>query len=89
MSDGVEAQLAQTSEDFLLFTSTVCPYCISAKRRLDGAGLSFREINIDIEPGMRAAVVSFSGHRTVPVIYDLRSDDPVFVGGADNLMAYL
>jgi len=30
-----------------------------------------------------------TGHRTVPVVFDMRGDVPVFVGGSDNLLEYL
>jgi hypothetical protein len=30
-----------------------------------------------------------TGHRTVPVIFDMRGGHPVFVGGSDNLLEYL
>ena len=29
-----------------------------------------------------------TGHRTVPVLFDLRGDEIVFVGGSDNLIEY-
>jgi len=33
--------------------------------------------------------VALTGHRTVPVVFDLRGDEPIFVGGSDNLEVYL
>jgi hypothetical protein len=35
------------------------------------------------------AVVQMTGQRTVPAIWDIRGDEPVFVGGADQLQVYL
>ena len=33
--------------------------------------------------------VAMTGHRTVPIVFDVRGSDPVFVGGSDNLEDYL
>ena len=39
--------------------------------------------------GLRDAVVAETRHRTVPAVFDLRGDEPVFVGGSDHLLEYL
>jgi len=76
-------------EDFLVFTQTVCPYCTRAFRTLDSKGLTYSEVNLDNFEGLRKQVVMETGHRTVPVVFDMRGDDPIFVGGSDHLMEYL
>ena len=38
---------------------------------------------------MQAQVVRETGHRTVPVILDLRGDQPMFIGGFDETSRYL
>ncbi len=76
-------------KDFLVFTQTVCPYCTRAFRTLDSKGLSYEEINLDNFDDLRQQVVKETGHRTVPVVFDMRGDKPVFVGGSDHLMEYL
>jgi glutaredoxin len=81
--------LDSTETDFLVFTQTVCPYCTLAFRTLDAKGLSFTDVNLDHYDGLRQAVVSETGHRTVPVVFDMRDEDPVFIGGSDNLLEYL
>jgi glutaredoxin len=75
--------------DFLIFTQTICPYCTLAKRTLESKDLTYSEINLDHVQGLRQEVVEETGHRTVPVIFDLRGESPVFVGGSDNLLEYL
>ena len=75
--------------DFLVYSTTVCPYCVAVKRFLTRRNLSFTEINFDHEPSARAEVVAETGHRTVPVIIDIRTDQPVFVGGFDETQRYL
>ena len=76
------------NEDFLVFTQTICPYCTRAFRTLDSRGLTYSEVNLDNFEGLRKEVVMETGHRTVPVVFDMRGDSPVFVGGSDNLLEY-
>ena len=78
-----------TNEDFLVFTQTICPYCTRAFRTLDSKGLTYSEVNLDNFEGLRKEVVMETGHRTVPVVFDMRGEAPVFVGGSDNLLEYL
>lgn len=80
--------LERTNEDFLVFTQTICPYCTRAFRTLDSKGLTYSEVNLDNFEGLRKEVVRETGHRTVPVVFDMRGDSPVFVGGSDNLLEY-
>ena len=81
--------LEGTDEDFLVFTQTICPYCTRAFRTLDSKGLTYSEVHLDNFQGLRKEVVMETGHRTVPVVFDIRGDVPVFVGGSDNLLEYL
>ena len=75
--------------DFLFFSQTICPYCTRAARTLEAKQLTYTEINLDHYDGLRSQVVNETGHRTVPVVFDLRGELPVFVGGSDNLIDYL
>ena len=63
---------AQAGTDFLMYTGNFCGYCTAAQRLFDGKSLSFKEYNFDEHNGLRQAVVAATGHRTVPVIFDLR-----------------
>ena len=81
--------LERTDEDFLVLTQTICPYCTRAFRTLDSKGLTYFEVNLDHFEGLRKEVVMETGHRTVPVVFDMRGDAPVFVGGSDSLLEYL
>jgi len=47
------------------------------------------EVNLDNFAGLRKDVVMETGHRTVPVVFDMRGDAPILVGGSDRLMEYL
>ena len=81
--------IESTDEDFLVFTQTVCPYCTRVFRTLDSKSLTYMEVNLDNFAGLRKDVVMETGHRTVPVVFDIRGDTPIFVGGSDHLMEYL
>ena len=89
MSDRVMALLNRADSDFFIVSTNVCPYCVKAKRMLEGQDLSCNDINVEEFQGMRDEVVALTGHRTVPVIFDTRGDEHIFVGGSDNLEAYL
>ena len=81
--------LAGAESDFVMFTTTVCPYCRRAKNMLDAKGLSVEEHDLSETPDLRIEVFTMTGHRTVPAIWDVRGDDPTFVGGSDDLLEYL
>ena len=83
----VHAQQADT--DFLIYTGNFCGYCTALTRLLNGKDLSYTEYNFDDHAGLRKQVVAATGHRTVPVVFDLREDDPRFIGGFDETNRYL
>tara|TARA_A100001037_G_C14780935_1_gene470301 strand:+ start:126 stop:419 length:294 start_codon:yes stop_codon:yes gene_type:complete len=88
-SMGVLEILESSDSEFVMFTSNVCFYCTKAKNLLKAKGLSFEEHNVSIDPSLQIEVVQMTGHRTVPAIWDVRGDEPIFVGGSDNLDIYL
>jgi glutaredoxin 3 len=69
--------------EILIYTSSICPYCIMAKRLLDRKGLKYTEINVDKEPGIREEMMAKTKRRTVPQIYI----GDFHVGGFDELYA--
>ena len=89
MSERVMSLLNRADSDFFIVSTNVCPYCFKAKRYLDGRKLSWTEVNGQNDQQLRMEFVAMTGHRTVPVVFDLRGDDPVFVGGSDDLEVYL
>ncbi|MDP7001727.1 MAG: glutaredoxin domain-containing protein [Candidatus Poseidoniaceae archaeon] len=87
---GIIEQHAEAAEtDFLLYTTTFCPYCVAAKRLLKQKGLTYQEINFDDDHSIRMEVVDQTRHRTVPVVIDVRGDAPIFIGGFDETQIYL
>tara|TARA_B100000214_G_C23941412_1_gene615903 strand:+ start:592 stop:951 length:360 start_codon:yes stop_codon:yes gene_type:complete len=75
--------------DFLMYTGNFCGYCEAAKRLFSIKNLTFTEYNFEHHSGLRQDVVAATGHRTVPVIFDLRGGKVVFIGGFDETNRYL
>ena len=80
---------AEAGTDFLIYTGNFCGYCVAAKRLFKQNDLSFKEINFDENPQIRTDVMVATGRRTVPVIFDLRGDAPMYIGGFDETSRYL
>lgn len=53
----------------VMYTTAYCPYCVRARRLLDAKGVSYRDIRVDAEPGLRQEMIRLSGRRTVPQIW--------------------
>ena len=67
----------------VMYSSDWCPYCSRARRLLEGKGVSFEEIDVDVTPGARAEMEARSGRDTVPQIFI----GATHVGGSDELQA--
>lgn len=67
-----------------IYSTTVCPYCIRAKRLLERKGVAYKEINLSNEaPEVRVELMQRTNHRTVPQIFI----NDQFIGGFDQLYA--
>jgi glutaredoxin 3 len=67
-----------------MYTTAMCPYCIQAERFLKAKGVSaITRIRVDLDPGVRMAMMERTGRRTVPQIYI----GDVHVGGYEDLVA--
>lgn len=67
-----------------VYSTAVCPYCVSAKNLLKSKGLEWNEVRIDMDPSARDAMLARSGgRRTVPQIFI----NDHHVGGFDDLVA--
>ena len=69
--------------EILIYTTAICPYCMMAKRLLDKKNLSYKEVNVDSESGLREEMMLRTKRRTVPQIYI----GDYHVGGFDELYA--
>jgi glutaredoxin 3 len=67
-----------------LYSTAVCPYCVSAKNLLKAKGLEWTDLRIDTDPVQRDAMLARSGgRRSVPQIFV----NDQHVGGFDDLVA--
>ena len=70
--------------DVLIYSSNLCPFCYRAKALLKGKGVSYREVNVDLNPKARAEMRNKAGGRnSVPQVF-IGSEH---VGGCDDLYA--
>lgn len=70
-------------KDILIYTAHRCGYCVMAKKLLDSKNVSYTEINVDEQDGMREEMIQKTNRRTVPQIYI----GNFHVGGFDDLNA--
>jgi glutaredoxin 3 len=67
-----------------IYTTAICPYCVSAKQFLKQRGLDFEEVRVDMDSARREEMlVRSAGRRTVPQIFV----NGAFIGGFDDLVA--
>jgi glutaredoxin 3 len=67
-----------------VYSTAVCPYCVSAKNLLRAKGLEWTDVRIDSDPVQRDAMLARSGgRRSVPQIFV----NDQHVGGFDDLVA--
>lgn len=67
-----------------VYATASCPYCTQAERLLKARGVTeIRKVRVDLEPGLREAMMAKTGRRTVPQIYI----GDFHVGGYDDLVA--
>ena len=70
----------------VMYSTTVCPYCVAAERLLKQRGVEqIEKILIDREPGKREEMMTRTNRRTVPQIYI----DERHIGGFDDLSSRL
>ena len=66
----------------IIYSSSLCSYCIAAKKLLEQQNLSFEEKNIDFDKQLKNEMIKkSSGKKTVPQIFF----DNYHVGGCDEL----
>lgn len=70
--------------EVIIYSTTVCPYCVRAKQLLERKGIEYKEINLSKEdPQVRLDLMQRTNHRTVPQIFI----NEQFIGGFDQLYA--
>ena len=67
-----------------MYATAYCPYCHRAEQLLKSKGVKEVEtLRVDLEPQLRAEMITRTGRRTVPQIYV----GDTHVGGCDDLFA--
>ena len=67
-----------------LYTTRTCGYCMAAKRLLQAKGVSYSEIDLSAQPGLRMQMMErANGRYTVPQIFI----GETHVGGFDDISA--
>lgn len=70
--------------DVTIYTTRICPYCMSAKRLLAKKGVGYQEVPVDTSDEKYQEMLARSnGMRTVPQIFI----GDFHVGGSDDLHA--
>jgi len=67
----------------LIYTTTICPYCVRAKALLTRKGFSYEEINANDDKTRDEMIKKSGGMRTVPQIFI----GDQHIGGCDELYA--
>ncbi|MEP2650590.1 MAG: glutaredoxin 3 [Paraglaciecola sp.] len=68
----------------IIYTKGYCPYCHKAKALLTNKQVSFKEIDIEVQPDLRDEMITLAeGRSTVPQIFINNKH----VGGCDDLFA--
>lgn len=67
--------------NIVMYTTGMCPYCVRAKRLLQGKGVQWEELRIDGDRDLMQEMMTRSQRRTVPQIFI----DDYHVGGYDDL----
>ncbi len=71
--------------EVIIYSTTVCPYCIRAKQLLERKGVAYKEINLSNEaPEVRVELMQRTNHRIVPQIFI----NDQFIGGFDQLLCF-
>jgi glutaredoxin 3 len=51
-----------------IYTTSTCPYCVTAKQYLDGRGVPYTELNVSENKEALKEMIQLTGRRSVPVI---------------------
>lgn len=71
-------------QEIIVYTTSVCPYCVAAKRLLQQRNYPYKEVNLERDPDLRMKLSAENGgYRTVPMIFI----GGRFIGGFDQLNA--
>ena len=67
----------------VIYTTTICPYCVRAKMLFQRKGVSYEEIDVSRDNDLRLQLMQQTKQRTVPQIFI----NDQHIGGCDDLYA--
>ena len=68
----------------VIYTTSVCPYCLRAKALFERKGIKYEEINVENDNSLREKMIlAAGGKKTVPQIFI----EDIAIGGCDDLYA--
>jgi glutaredoxin 3 len=67
----------------VIYTTTICPYCVRAKMLFQRKGVSYEEIDVSRDNDLRLKLMQQTKQRTVPQIFI----NEQHIGGCDELYA--
>ncbi len=71
------------TNEIIVYSSSMCPYCVAAKNLLKSKQLEFTEVRVDKDSEQRSLMMKKSGRTSVPQIFI----NGTHVGGFDELNA--
>jgi len=67
----------------VIYTTSICPYCVRAKMLFQRKGVSYEEIDVSRDNELRIKLMEQTKQRTVPQIFI----NDKHIGGCDDLYA--
>ena len=67
----------------VIYTTSICPYCVRAKMLFQRKGVSYEEIDVSRDNDLRLKLMQQTKQRTVPQIFI----NERHIGGCDDLYA--
>ena len=67
----------------VIYTTSICPYCVRAKMLFQRKGVSYEEIDVSRDNDLRLKLMQQTKQRTVPQIFI----NEHHIGGCDDLYA--
>ncbi len=71
------------NKEVVIYTTATCPFCIRAKKLLEGEGIEYTEIDITNKQDKLDELETVTNCSTVPQIFV----EDKFIGGCDDIVA--
>ena len=74
---------------YIIYGKKQCSFCTKAVKLLQGKGFDFIYTSMDNREEELVELALKHRHKTVPLIIQVVEGEPVFIGGYDNLCAWI